>query len=124
MTGDEELVARLRNLAATLVRNDDAAVAWRAADRIASQQWRGIADAPKDRAVLVTFAPDDIAQGYKTQPGMMVAYFDEYYAEGGAGYDGSSDGWVDAYSGEACYLHHGYPTHFMPLPEPPVGGGL
>ena len=81
--------------------------------------WMPIESAPKDAAVLVTFASGDIPEGQVTMPGVMVAHWDAYYAPGGNGYDGTADGWTEAHSGEGCHLHYGHPTHWMPLPAPP-----
>lgn len=83
--------------------------------------WIPIESAPKDVAVLVTFHEGDIPQEFHTQPGVMVAYWDAYYAPGGRGYSGYGDGWTDAHSGEGCHLHYGSPTHWQPLPAPPTG---
>ena len=48
-----------------------------------------------------------------------VAYWDWYYAEGGAGYtDGFA--WIEPCSGQPLNLHHNAATHWMPLPEPPA----
>lgn len=82
-------------------------------------EWQPIETAPREESVLVTFAAKDIPEGHMTMPGVMVAYWDAYYAPGGNGYDGQSKGWVDAHSGEGCHLHYGHPTHWQPLPEPP-----
>jgi len=82
-------------------------------------QWQPIETAPKDASVLVTFTRGDIPEGQKSMPGVMVAYWDAYYAEGGNGHDGVGNGWTDAHSGEQCHLHYGHPTHWQPLPVPP-----
>jgi len=81
--------------------------------------WLPIESAPRDVSVLVTFSPDDICPS-KSTPGVMVAYWDAYYANGGGGYDGGS-GWTDATTGDECRLHYGEPTHFHPLPPSPQG---
>lgn len=88
------------------------------------REWRPIAEAPKDAPVLVTFAPGDIPERQMTMPGVMVAYWDAYYAPGGNGYDGAGDGWTDAHSGEGCHLHYGNPIAFAPLPAPPTADDL
>lgn len=80
--------------------------------------WQPIETAPKESAILVTFAAGDI-RASMTSPGIMVAYWDAYYAEGGYGYHGGS-GWTDAHSGAGCHLHYGEPTHWQPLPDPPA----
>ena len=63
-----------------------------------------------DTAILLLFAG--------TKPAISVAYWDEYYAEGGAG---CTDGvaWIEPVSGEQVRQHYGLPTHWMPLPPPP-----
>ena len=83
-------------------------------------EWQPIEIAPRDVCVLVTFDPGDISTDKPTMPGVMVAYWDAYYAPGGSGYDGRGDGWTDAASGDECHAHYGYPTHWMPLPAPPI----
>lgn len=45
-----------------------------------------------------------------------VAYWDEYYAEGGRGYAGGT-AWIEPCSGEQIDNHYGPPTHWMPLPQ-------
>lgn len=79
-------------------------------------EWKPIAEAPKEGCVLVTFSPEDL-EGLdpRSMPGVMVAQWDAYYAEGGSGYSGG-DGWCDVHSGEECRLHYGFPTKFMPIP--------
>lgn len=90
-------------------------------------EWMPIETAPKDgTAVLVTFSPEDISIHPKTRkpyviaPGVLVAFWDAYEAPGGHGYCGG-DGWTVAYASEGTHLHHGFPTHWMPLPALPKG---
>lgn len=45
-----------------------------------------------------------------------VGYWDWYYAEGGAGYTGSS-AWIEPVSGEQLELHYGAPIGWIPLPQ-------
>lgn len=50
---------------------------------------------------------------------ISVAYYDEYYAEGGSGYVEGQTGWVEPCSGDQLTIHYGQPTHWMPLPRKP-----
>jgi hypothetical protein len=85
------------------------------------EQWRPIETAPKGSW---PDGPDDTRDpAYVAPPHLWltlpdgqrcVGSFDAYYAEGGNGYDGDSP-WVEEFSSERVR-----PTHWMPLPSPPV----
>jgi hypothetical protein len=69
------------------------------ADMVTDPAW---VDPPK---ILMKFEGGEVS----------VAYWDWYYAEGGAGYrDGFA--WIEPCSGEPLNLHYGEPTGWMPLP--------
>jgi len=63
--------------------------------------WQPIETAPKDRTSVLIFSPDASDKGIMV--GVFVQYSDEEY-------------WVDAVDGE---MIDAWPTHWMPLPEPP-----
>lgn len=51
---------------------------------------------------------------------MRIGNYEWYFSEGGYGYNGLS-AWADSSTGEQLeYAHGEAPTHFMPLPQPPV----
>jgi hypothetical protein len=82
--------------------------------------WRPIETAPKGGgAELVTdpkwVEPPRILLRFGDEA-VSVAYWDWYYAEGGAGYrDGFA--WIEPCSSEPLNLHYSTPpTHWMPVP--------
>ena len=50
-----------------------------------------------------------------------VGYYDWYYDVSGNGYNNLS-AWISQDSGEQLDLLYDPPTHWMPLPESPIGG--
>ena len=89
-------------------------------------QWKPIETAPKGVCAQTITDPE-----YVEPPTLLlrfgdeavsVAYWDWYYADGGAG---CTDGlaWVEPCSGDQLNLHYSTaPTHWMPLPKPPSEG--
>lgn len=84
--------------------------------------WQPIETAPKGGgAELVTHPewvqPPQILLLFKGGE-VSVAYWDWYYAEDGAGYEGGL-AWVEPVSSERLDMYYDPPTHWMPLPDPP-----
>lgn len=87
-------------------------------------EWQPIESAPKGGGA------DDIRDPAWVNPprillrfggeAVSVAYWDWYYAEGGAGFrDGFA--WIEPCSGEPLNLHYSTPpTHWTELPAPPA----
>jgi hypothetical protein len=87
--------------------------------------WQPIETAPKGGGARLTTDPKWVEPprilllfaGGK----VSVGYWDWYYAEGGSGYDGEGGlAWIEPCSGERLDLHFDAPTHWMPLPKPPI----
>ena len=49
---------------------------------------------------------------------ISVGYWDWYYAEDGAGYEGG-EAWIEPVSGERLDMYYDAPIGWMPLPSPP-----
>lgn len=62
-------------------------------------EWRAIETAPKDWTTLILFNGEDVFAGY-------------YSCE-----DGGYDCWMEDQGMGSCQV---WPTHWMPLPSPPV----
>lgn len=62
-----------------------------------------------DTPVLLLFADGKVS----------VAYWDEYYAEGGFGWT-ENMAWIEPCSGEQLNMHYDGLSHWMPFPTPPV----
>ena len=87
--------------------------------------WRLIETAPKGGGAELVTNPD-----YVDPPEILLFFWggerrigkwDWYYAEGGGGFhESKGHAWVEPTSGELLVLYYGPPTHWMPLPEPPV----
>jgi hypothetical protein len=86
-------------------------------------KWQPIETAPKENPNRVIesdqYIPPLKILLYFSDGNQAVCYWDWYYAEGGNGYQEGHLAWVENTSGEQASLHYGYPTHWMPLPEPP-----
>ncbi len=74
-------------------------------------EWQPIETAPKDGDPILIYKPDERMVGEYT----MSAYWDD-----------DQEGWVPVggihrlgYRSSATNSYQGYPTHWMPLPEPP-----
>jgi hypothetical protein len=86
--------------------------------------WQPIETAPKGGGAEMTTdpawvdPPRILLQFDKGE--ISVGYWDWYYAEGGDGYDPRYLAWIEPISGERLDEHVGKPTHWMPLPDPPV----
>ena len=81
--------------------------------------WQPIETAPKGGgAELVTdpnwVEPPRILMKFEHGE-ISVAYWDWYYAEGGAGYSGG-EAWIEPCSGEQLSMHYGTPVSWMELP--------
>ena len=88
-------------------------------------EWQPISTAPKGGgAELITDSayvdPPRVLLGFASGA-VSVGYWEPYYAEGGMGFTGRL-AWVEPISGEPVSQHYGPPTHWMPLPPPPVSG--
>lgn len=55
---------------------------------------------------------------------VSIAYWDWYYAEGGNGFDGSGEAWVEPCSGDLLKRHYAPAVCWMPLPNPPAHSGV
>lgn len=89
--------------------------------------WRTMDSAPKGSGLEVEFVTD---ADYVQPPRILLqfangmvstAYWDWYYAAGGAGYEGGLS-WIEPISGERLDLHYDAPVGWQPLPPPPVSG--
>jgi hypothetical protein len=69
--------------------------------------WRPIETAPKDETPILAYCPNDLPTVYVI---MWNSYMDTYRKK-------LYENWVEA-GGEQYEVF--YPTHWMPLPEPPV----
>lgn len=124
----EAVIARLREQDFAVECNSDlrkpVADLSRLLDYVEAMRWRPIESAPKDGAVLLAFSPEDTGSG-ETTPPVCIAYWDAYYAPGGRGHrDEEVVPWVAIHAGQTVdLLYSGKPTHWMPLPPPPVKGG-
>lgn len=81
--------------------------------RAPSNEWQPIESAPKNGLVLLLFEKNK----------QCVGHWDWYYADGGRGYEsryGEHGAWIEPVSGERVMLHYDPPTHWQPLPPPPI----
>lgn len=78
-------------------------------------EWRTMDSAPRDGTVIMIWKPDERMVGEY----MMAAYWCDrtggFVPVGGIHKQG--------YYSEVTGSNHGYPTHWMPLPTPPILGG-
>lgn len=84
--------------------------------------WQPIETAPKGGGAELVTDPDYVQPPLillRFGSSQAVCHWDWYYAEGGAGYAGV-DAWVEPVSDSLVVMHYGPPTHWMPLPSPPV----
>jgi hypothetical protein len=81
-----------------------------------SRGWQPIETAPKDGTRIWIFTPGYTQEnGYRHEPFMLTAWWDENEGEDGALVAPLSDGFEVAVT-----YHFASPTHWMPLPPPPV----
>ena len=92
-------------------------------------EWQPIETAPKDGTHILVLRPSD--QGWPPYCRYMVSFWEEdlSYANGNAEYDECDikGGWFDHESEHdhpegprQCRADDNAPTHWMPLPQPPV----
>lgn len=84
--------------------------------------WQPIATAPKGGGASRTDDPSWVEPPriLASSPtlGLMVTYWDWYYADNGNGYINGRTAWVSP-DGDGGLWEHNAPTHWMPLPSPP-----
>lgn len=88
-----------------------------------SEEWQPIETAPKDGSHILVGAPK---RKFELQPGYVVVRDEEpaFVAEAcwGRSWVDKTDRWIEPFSDQdeqgGCMEY--YPTHWMPLPNPPV----
>lgn len=88
-------------------------------------EWQPIETAPLDGTPLLLFCPGmNSWNRLEAMPDIVVGAWTYSHSEAQAWYSDYGD--VDYYeSAGAYFMHVGlHPTHWMPLPQPPEGGGF
>ena len=69
-------------------------------------KWQPMDSAPHDITQVLLKYPDGI---------FSVGYWDDYYAEGGRGFDGHPTAWISSVGGEELHLYYDDPIGWIDL---------
>lgn len=89
--------------------------------KLPAQEWQPIETAPKDGTYIILYQPDfkdenTVRQARKPREMRISTGFFDYYEK---------RGWFEFQSGDGYEYQENqiFPTHWMPLPNPPINGG-